>query len=198
MSRLLTIRQMIFFGANDACLPGNSQHVPMAQYCESLKLLCLHPSIKAHNAKVILVTPPPVNEYQLTSNDKSKGRTVRQRTAANTKDYAAECRKVGDELDLPVVDLWCAFMTKAGWKEGEPLIGSEDVERSAVLDNLLRDGMCILVLSAEADDSQGLHLGVQGYRVMYDEVMKVIHDELPDQRPEKLPTVYPPWEQAPV
>lgn len=189
---------MIFFGANDACLPGYSQYVPIAQYCESLKLLCLHPSIKAHGAKVILVTPPPVNEYQLTISDASKGRTMPQRTAANTQKYADECRKIGNELDLPVVDLWHAFMAKAGWKEEEPLIGSEDVENSEVLENLLRDGMRILVLSAEADDSQGLHFNPQGYQVMYDEVMRVIQDQLPDQRPDKLPTVYPPWEQAPV
>jgi hypothetical protein len=33
---------------------------------------------------------------------------------------------------------------------------------------------------------------------MYDEVMEVIRERLPEQSPEKLPTVYPPWEQAPA
>ena len=33
---------------------------------------------------------------------------------------------------------------------------------------------------------------------MYDEVMKTIHEQIPEQSPENLPTVYPPWEQAPV
>jgi isoamyl acetate esterase len=131
---------MIFFGANDACLPGQSQHVPLDQYCETLKLLCLHPSVAAHDPQIILVTPPPVNEYQLTILDALKGYTVPQRTAANTRRYADACRKVGEELNLPVVDLWHAFMSKAGWKEGEPLTGSQEVERNEVLQMLLQDG----------------------------------------------------------
>ena len=132
---------MIFFGANDACLPGHSQHVPLDRYCENLKLLCCHPSVAAHDPKIILVTPPPVNEYQLTNRDALERYTTPQRTAANTKKYADTCRQVGEELNLPVVNLWHAFMTRAGWKEGEPLTGSRDVERSEVLQNLLQDGM---------------------------------------------------------
>lgn len=173
---------MIFFGANDACLPGQLQHVPMHRYCENLKLLCLHPSVKAHDPKIILVTPPPVNEFQLAIRDAERGNTNRQRTAANTKEYADRCRKVGEELKVPVVDLWRAFMTRAGWKEGEPLTESKKAECNEVLKSLLRDG---------------LHLNPEGYRVMYDEVMKVISDEMRDESPENLPTVYPPWEQAP-
>ena len=133
---------MIFFGANDACLPGQYQHVPLDQYCDTLKLLCLNPSIVAHNPKILLVTPPPVNEYQLTVRDASKGYTAPQRTAANTQIYADACRKVGEELGLPVVDLWHAFMGKAGWKEGETLTGSRGAERSAILESLLMDGTC--------------------------------------------------------
>lgn len=141
ISKLLRSEQMIFFGANDACLPGQSQHVPLDQYCQSLKLLCLHPSVAAHHAKIILVTPPPVNEYQMTVTDALTGCTTPRRTAANTRKYADACRGVGEELNLPVVDLWRAFMSKTGWKEGEPLAGSRDVERNEVLQSLLRDGM---------------------------------------------------------
>lgn len=131
---------MIFFGANDACLPGQSQHVPLELYCKTLKMLSLHPSVAAHDPKIILVTPPPVNEYQLTIRDARGGCTVPQRTAANTRKYADACRMVGEELNLPVVDLWHAFMSKTGWKVGDPLIGSKDVERNEVLETLLRDG----------------------------------------------------------
>lgn len=192
---------MIFFGANDACLPGQSQHVPLDQYCETLKRLCLHPTVTAHGPQILLVTPPPVNEYQLTIRDALKGCTVPQRTAANTKSYAAACRKVGKELNVPVVDLWHAYMSKAGWKEGEPLTGSRDVDRNEILESLLQDGMCssrYKSASADLDNVQGLHFNPEGYRLMYDEVMKIIREEIPDQSPEKLPTIYPPWEQAPA
>jgi isoamyl acetate esterase len=96
----------------------------------------------AQKPKILLLTPPPVNEYQLTIRDALKGCTMPQRTAANTKKYADACRQVGEELGLPVVDLWRAFMSKAGWEEGEPLIGSGDRERNRILESLLQDGIC--------------------------------------------------------
>lgn len=173
---------IIFFGANDACLPGQSQHVPLHLYCDTLKLLCHHPSVVAHDPEILLITPPPVNEYQLTIRDALKGYTAPQRTAANTRRYADACREVGQEINRPVVDLWHAFMRKAGWRNGDPLAGSKDVERNEVLESLFLDG---------------LHLSPAGYRVMYEEVMKVIKDKIPDQYPENLPPIYPPWQQAP-
>jgi isoamyl acetate esterase len=151
---VLTLEQMIFFGANDACLPGSSQHVPVDQYCKMLESLCQHPSVAAHNPKIILVTPPPVNEYQLSINDALNGCTAPSRTAANTKRYADACRKVGEKLGLPVVDLWHAFMMEAGWKEGEPLEGSKETESNRILQQLLLDGRCSFTShSANVDEA---------------------------------------------
>jgi len=133
--------QMIFFGANDACVPGRAQHVPLGRYIENLKLLCLHPSVVAHGAQVILVTPPPVNEYQMDVTQVEQSYPTIPRTAAHTKKYADACREVARDLDLPLVDLWQAFMSKAGWKEGAPLTGSKDVGKNEELQKLLRDGM---------------------------------------------------------
>jgi GDSL-like Lipase/Acylhydrolase family len=139
--KLLMGGQMIFFGANDACVPGRSQHVPLGRYIENLKLLCLHPSVVAQGAQVILVTPPPVNEYQMDATQVEQSYPTVPRTAAQTKKYADACREVARYLDLPLVDLWQAFMCKAGWKEGEPLPGSKDVESNEELQKLLLDGM---------------------------------------------------------
>lgn len=191
-----------FFGANDSCLPGNTQYVPLDQYCHTLELLCRHPSVKVHDPSIILVTPPPVNEYQLSILDAPTAGSFTMRTAENTKRYADACRKVGEQNDLPVVDLWRAFMSKAGWKEGDPLAGSKDAERNGVLQSLLRDGKSLvsyrlghLMLTTL---SLGLHFNPEGYRVMYDELLSVIRERLPDHRPENLPSVYPHWEQAPT
>lgn len=113
--------------------------------------------------------------------------------------YADACRGIGEELNLPVVDLWGAFMSKAGWKEGEPLTGSIDVARNEVLQNLLRDGKCLFrSLFNNTDNLEGLHFNPEGYRLMYNEVMKVIRERIPDQSPERLPSVYPPWQRAPA
>lgn len=134
--RLMTV----FFGANDACIPGNAQHVPLDEYLANLKATVQHPTVLAHQAKVLLVTPSPVDEYQLESNDLAIGYSGLQRTAANTKRYADACRGLGKQLDVPVVDLWTVFMEAAGWKEGGPLPGAKDADRNQVLGSLLVDG----------------------------------------------------------
>ena len=130
-------------------MPGQSQHVPLNRYYETLKLLCCHPSVIAQDPKIILVTPPPVNEYQLAIADALKGYSGPQRTAANTKRYADACCQVAEELNRPVVDIWHAFMSRAGWQDGDPLIGSRDGERNEALESLLLDGTCYLGLGLQ-------------------------------------------------
>ncbi len=117
------------------------------------------------------MTPPPVDEYQLGGPD---------RTAAHTAKYAHAALELGEELHLPVLDLWTIFMRKAGWQEGSTgaLIGSKDAPRSQVLGELLDDG---------------LHFTGKGYDLTFDELIKVIQQKLPDLVPESLPTIFPDW-----
>jgi lysophospholipase L1-like esterase len=89
---------------------------------------------------VILLTPTPVNEYQLEGFDASKGTPHPSRTAAYTKLYATATREVGAELGVPVADLWTAFMKTTGWRDGQPLIGSRDAPNNAKLETLFTDG----------------------------------------------------------
>lgn len=48
-----------------------------------------------------------------------------------------------------------------------------------------------------ADCLTGLHLTPDGYRIVYEEVMKVIRANWPDQTPEQLSRVFPGWQDAP-
>jgi hypothetical protein len=43
----------------------------------------------------------------------------------------------------------------------------------------------------------GLHLTGDGYRIVYEEVLKVIRANWPEQDPEVLPMVFPAWGDAP-
>lgn len=43
----------------------------------------------------------------------------------------------------------------------------------------------------------GLHLTADGYRIVYEEVLKTIRANWADQDPEVLPMVFPPWGEAP-
>lgn len=135
---LLKISQTVFFGANDACLPASptGQYVPLAEYAQNLKNILTHPNVIAHKPRIILITPPPINEYQMELADTPNA----TRSSEHTKLYADKCREVGKELDVAVLDLWSILMAKTGWKEGQPLTGSKKVAKSKVLEKLLIDG----------------------------------------------------------
>lgn len=125
----------MFFGANDACLPESpsGQHVPIESYAQYLEEILKHPTVTIHRPRLILITPPPVNEYQLNFPEAT-------RTAEVTYSYAIRCREVGEKLGVPVLDLWSAIAAKAGWKEGQGVIGSRNSPRSEELDKMLVDG----------------------------------------------------------
>lgn len=97
----------------------------------NVQAIVRHPLVSSHTARLILITPPPFDEHQ-------SGDGIR--TAEHTKKYADACRQVGKELGVAVLDLWLVFMTKAGWKPGQPLAGSKAAERNKVLGELLHDG----------------------------------------------------------
>jgi isoamyl acetate esterase len=168
----------IFFGANDAVLPSNAQHVPLEQYKVHLRSLAIYPALKAHGTRVLFLTPPPVDEWQFTESPLI-------RTAEHTKLYADACRGVAAELGIVVVDVWRAFMQRAGWREDGPkggkLVGDREIERSDVLGRLLSDG---------------LHLTDEGYTVVSEELVRVIREEAEDVSPEALGMVVPDWKEV--
>ncbi|KAJ5742315.1 Esterase SGNH hydrolase-type subgroup [Penicillium manginii] len=178
-----TVRLMtIFFGANDACVSGHNQHVPVAQYKENLSSIIQHPATVAQNPRIILITPPPINEYQLEEFDAAKDTPHPSRTASSARLYAVTAHEVGSTLNVPVVDLWSAFMKLTGWREGQPLIGSRAAPNNETFAGLFTDG---------------LHLSPAGNRIVYDEIIKVIEANWPDQTPHILPMVFPSWVEAP-
>lgn len=137
----LTFYQVIFFGANDSILPATTgQDIPLSVYIKNLKALLAHPLIKVHEPSIMLITPPPVDEYGAEAADLRRGITMARRTAGYTKQYADACRMVGIEAGVTVVDIWTAIMTMAGWKPGEFLPGSKSIPQNSVLKDLFVDG----------------------------------------------------------
>lgn len=174
----------IFFGANDARLPNTSQpaqHVPLEQFKANLKNVIAHPLVKAHSPRIVLITPPPIEERMCDETDRAKGIYEVRRTAEVTSRYAAAVREVSKEMNVALLDIWTIFMRRVGWKVGNPLIGSKTLEQDfeTGLPTLLEDG---------------LHLTAQGGRVVYEELMKLIQRTWPDQVPESLPFVVPSWD----
>jgi isoamyl acetate esterase len=167
----------IWFGANDAVLEGNAQHVPLPEYRDALQRIATHPGVAQHGTQVLFITPPPVDEWRFDE--------PLTRTAVITKVYADACRGVAADLDLPVVDVWSLFMRKAGWTaetdadgKEQLLAGDRRAEKSEVLADLLSDG---------------LHLTVQGYNAVYDELVRVL-DGVKGLAVEDFPMPVPNWE----
>lgn len=143
-----------------------------------MRSLITHETIEAHQPRIILITPGPVDEYQF---------FARQRTAEHTKLYADACREIGKELGVPVLDLWSVFMAEAGWRKGEPLPGSIKTERNKVLGELLHDGMHTLIYdkseTLETKFGIGLHFNPKAYKLLFEATLNVIKREWPDQDP---------------
>ena len=124
-------------------MPSSStgQHVPLTQYKENLKRILVHPSLAVHQPRLILITPPPVDEYQLEESHHLNGSCEILRTADHTRLYADACREVGKELGVVVLDLWSAFMSETGWSPGQPLPGSKATVKDLIFQDLLSDGI---------------------------------------------------------
>ncbi|KAI7499342.1 hypothetical protein KC367_g4558 [Hortaea werneckii] len=182
---------VLFFGANDARLPSTGepeQHVPLESFKANLRAMATCPQLRDTHpgAKVLLITPPPVDERLCAQDDAGKGIFHPRRTAETTAMYAQAVRDVGAELsgegDVAVLDLWGHFMRVAGWVPGEPLVGSKDVEQvdpgKGGLGKLLKDGV---------------HLTGEGNRMLFSELVALVNRTWPELDAEGLEFDLPYW-----
>jgi len=164
----------IWFGANDCNkdLEWN-QHVPLARFKKNLLSIIHHPLVTAHTPKIILLTPPPVEETVLTEQLRAEDSPEGIRKAKDAAEYAEAVREVGKEAGVAVLDVWTDFMKAAGWEGGDAVLpGSIALGKDPVLAGLLYDG---------------LHLSDKGYRRVYNGLMKLIVETWPDQNPARMP-----------
>ena len=133
--------ETVWFGANDACArtPEWDQHVPLPKFKENLIKIVKHPSVDDHQPRIMLITPPPIDERRQWLVDLSKG-FYRRRSAEVTKQYAEAVCAVGADLKIPVVDMWTACAAVAGWRPGMPLPGKADGPSVPAFDELFIDG----------------------------------------------------------
>lgn len=186
---------IIFFGANDARLPdipnaGPDQSVPLKRYKANLVAILRHAAVRAHpNVRILLITPPPIDERRLHLSDRTKypslPKDMLRRTAENTARYARAVVEVGREQGVTVVDLWTAMITRCGWDASSSAVaalpGAMAAAPNSILESFLLDG---------------LHFSGEGYRVLFDEVMAVISNKWPEQMPERLEMVVPAWDDV--
>jgi hypothetical protein len=106
------------------------------------------PRIVAQNPRIVIFTPPPIDERRQFALDQTKGFTAPRRSAENTRKYADMVRTVAEEeLGVPIVDLWMKCMEHCGWQEGEPLPGSQDIDENPAFLELFTDGEFLNLLT---------------------------------------------------
>lgn len=166
----------IWFGANDCSKdPHWNQWVPIDRFKSNLISIINHSLVKAQSPHIILFTNPPVEETVLLDINKKNGSADEIRRAKDAKEYAEKTKEVGKEYNLPVLDVWTAFMNATGWDGHGALPGSEEAGKNETLADLLHDG---------------LHLSPRGYKIVFDELLKLMQQNWPDQKPYRMPFVH--------
>lgn len=165
-------------------MPVDNQGLPLDQYRANLHRIMTHPHIAAHAPKILVITPPPLDEMRTTELDTPKyGQTLRQ--SARSATYSQAAREVAASVPGTVlVDLYKALMEVAvaktpGWdgaKKG--LLGSPDSGERGYLEKLLPDG---------------LHLSGEAYKVLWELVRGEL--DVPDEG--SAGYTYPEWRLAP-
>jgi isoamyl acetate esterase len=178
--------KLVLFGANDACIADapTRQHVPLQIYKQNLKTLVTHPIIQAHHPKIILATPPPIDEIRQEETDATRGSPLCRR-ANVTAEYADAVRQVATEVggDLIVLDLWSEVMEVALRKTVKhnpdgPIIGTKELGSNEALTNLMPDG---------------LHFGGAGYSKFFEVLLTALESKWPNAPP----FIFPDWRVAP-
>ncbi|KNE60725.1 hypothetical protein AMAG_06088 [Allomyces macrogynus ATCC 38327] len=99
---------VVFLGANDAAVPGSTQHVPVAQYRTNLAAILAHLDAKYPTTRArIVVTPPGVYEPGV---QKVFPHSIR--TVVGIAQYAAAARAVASQSGWALADVFDA--TKDG------------------------------------------------------------------------------------
>ncbi|GAA6006372.1 SGNH/GDSL hydrolase family protein [Rhodotorula paludigena] len=166
----------IWLGANDAVLPGEPQHVPLARYLANLRAivaLVRDPASAYHSPEtsLVLVTPTPYHPEGWLDERVRRGLPrTHDRHPERTKEYADAVMHLGDELGVPVADAHTAVM---------------DVVREVGEDRL---GEFF---------TDGLHLNQNAYAAVVEEVKRVILSSYPEKSWEAIPMLFPHWREIP-
>lgn len=106
----------IWFGANDAATL--EQHVPLPEYQTNLETIVDKAKESYPNAKVLLVSPPPVAKDQRSAYLKKKfgdkASEKAERSSEVTGKYASVCRDVAETKKIPYLDIFTDMTTAEG------------------------------------------------------------------------------------
>ncbi|KAG2188643.1 hypothetical protein INT44_001398 [Umbelopsis vinacea] len=177
--RLMTV----FFGANDASESWTDQHVPMDVYADNLATIVEGIQKYSADTRIIVITPPPVNEVQWKKRCEDGG-GVLDRSNDLAKAYAEAAKDVARKHNVPYVDLWTEIMklvNDSGSADDIADLASEK-QHNRDLSEFLYDG---------------LHLDALGCQVLFAALMQTIKLNFPELNPENMVEELPGFWEVP-
>lgn len=160
--------------------------MPLDEFRRNLTSIVTHAAITSHRPKILLVTPPPLDEIHITKLDLAAGHPAATRQAKVSAAYSQAVREIAaahpDTVTL--VDLWRGIMDRAIEKtsgfdgSGGKALGDPDSGLRGYLEHLLPDG---------------LHMSGESYRVFFELVKGHIGGEWAGTEEYVLPE----WRTAP-
>ncbi|RSH84469.1 uncharacterized protein EHS24_005990 [Apiotrichum porosum] len=163
----------IWFGTNDAVLPGRLQYTPIPRFQENLKTLVDYVRNKdskwySPNTRIVFINPPPFIAADRLATQYTRWRDeykcegpepVLDREWDNTKKYAEAVVELGKEINVPTIDLWTKIIEAAGGESPEHL---------------------------KPYFYDGLHFNSLGYKVLTDELTSMVTEHWPELHPEAI------------
>mmetsp|Transcript_10741 Transcript_10741/g.15326 ORF Transcript_10741/g.15326 Transcript_10741/m.15326 type:complete len:255 (-) Transcript_10741:49-813(-) len=153
-----TLFVTVFFGANDASLPGereHNQHVPIEEYELNLRTIVadIWSKVEEQKTPIILITPPPLDEKAWDKYCREEFDNLSPRSNEQSKLYGERVKLVAYEMGCSIVDSFS-------------LLGGND--------GVSAYGECL---------EDGLHLSAKGNELLYDGLMDVITRDFPHLAP---------------
>ncbi|KAL8130349.1 hypothetical protein V2J09_019504 [Rumex salicifolius] len=112
---------VVFFGANDACLPDRCsafQHVPLEEYKQNLCSIVSSLKKRWHKTVIFLITPPPIDEAARLRDTYLENKTGKsERTNEAAGEYAKACTIIAKECEILVADIWTKMQESPNWGE---------------------------------------------------------------------------------
>jgi lysophospholipase L1-like esterase len=184
---------VIWFGANDASLPGfpSKFHVPLDTFSDNITAIVrgLRDPASDHflpDARVILITPPPVDPvrtkteiYDMISHPRLVGL---DRSDELVKQYARVTKEVGDREGVPVIDAYTTIWAKAGGRD------------ASLLRPFFADGLHLNAEGNKVRSSSDMLKRPQALfvsQVVFELLMETISSQYPELKPENLPLGFP-------
>ncbi|XP_077993629.1 isoamyl acetate-hydrolyzing esterase 1 homolog isoform X2 [Glandiceps talaboti] len=107
----------IFLGTNDSVFEGYVQNVPLDKFKLNLKEMIQYlNSVGVGNKKIILISPPTVNEPAWNTECKKNLGHGKNKSNEITAKYAEVCCTLGKDLNVSVVDLFNIMSREQNWE----------------------------------------------------------------------------------